>query len=332
MTVGIMPHPAYVEAREGLKVLVRNRVPGEISALVGLSGMGKSEVRFAVMQSEFGDTRAWGRGRLPATMVLAAPTDVGTFNSKDFALRMLQSVQDPSLEWLGARANMEDADVIYRSNQLKIDGELWRRARRDTTEHLMLRQFVACAKARGLEILVIEQAGSMTHVRPKQRPDLHMNSLMCLCMDAGIHVVLIGVPRTCLLWLSDGEVSRRTRCVYVRRYHLERNDDVAAVKQIIATLAQSLTRAERLVIYNSLDLIFHATLGIYDELRSLLNRMVVARDAEGSTSVKRAHLEMSVHPLPRLQSMYEAARLVDVAQRPASPKDARDLFSSVLAP
>ncbi len=96
----IILHPHYVEARASLLRALDAALPGELIFVVGLSGIGKSELRKQVMNSFCGDPKSWGKGRIPAISVRATPSDKSFFNPKDFMLRLAVAVNEPQIGWL----------------------------------------------------------------------------------------------------------------------------------------------------------------------------------------------------------------------------------------
>jgi hypothetical protein len=307
----VVLHPAFVTTRGKLYRAIKEATPGQIIAVIGLAGSGKSEIGLGAMQHFFGDVSIWGDGLLPAAFVLATPSERGLYNSKEFASRLLQSVQDPTLDWLKPRSDIDDPGILHTIAKTKLESDFWKKKHKDTTEPMMLRQFVESAKARRLKVLFIEQAGSMAHVKGKQSPSDHMATLMCVAMDAGIVVVLFGVPKSSALWLGNEEVSRRTDVITLDRYRFSRKEDREVVYRILLNLQPGLTSAERKLLFGNLELVFSTTLGIFDELHHFLKRAMQARDEGQSTALSIAHLEAAIHPKVRLESIYSSATLLE---------------------
>lgn len=326
----IVDHTAFVDAQSELTIALRHAAPGAITALVGLAGSGKSEIRWAVMRALFGDANAWGTGQLPATLLLAKPVERGLYNSKDMATRLVQAVQDPTLDWLKRRNEVANADVVHLINQVKLESCKWVTLRRETTEPAMLRQFIDSAIARGLRLLAIEQAGSMTHVKRGTPPSHHLASLMCTAMEAKIHILLIGVPATSYLWVGNEEVSRRTQRITIRRYRYDVEADRKCVASLLIGLTPDLDQRERDLMFKRIDWIFASTLGVYDELHQFVGRALSAKRNSGSKILKDEHLQLAIHPEVRLEALYSSATLLDTVTKATDAATAISLMRESL--
>ena len=269
-------------------------------------------------------------GQLPATLLLAKPVERGLYNSKDMVTRLVQAVQDPTLDWLKQRNEVANADVVHLINQMKLESSKWATLRRETTEPAMLRQFIDSAIARGLRLLAIEQAGSMTHVKRGTPPSHHLASLMCTAMEAKIHILLIGVPATSYLWVGNEEVSRRTQRITIRRYRYDVEADRVCVASLLIGLTPGLDQRERDLMFKRIDWIFASTLGVYDELHQFVGRALSAKRHSGSKFLKDEHLQLAIHPEVRLEALYASATLLDTVTKATDAATAISLMRESL--
>lgn len=313
----IIVHPAFETARAEARGFLERAQPGEVIFVPGLSGSGKSEIRWDLMRYFAGRPSEWAPGTMPAAMLLATQTDKGLFNSKDFARRLWQTSVDPTLEWLKSRHDIDDPDIVHRINQARLDGPKWTTSRTYFTESDMLERFITAASQRKLKALFIEQGGTLADVPRSWNPSRYMIGLLTTALRAGLVLVIFGIPTIGVLWSDSQEVARRKYVAPIRRYEIGRPADVAALEGLIVTLARRETEGVRRSLLEHIDEIYVGTLGIFDELRRIIDLSTNRMRQRGGRKVSRTDIRQSFRTQAEMETMYRDAKVLDEVTKPA---------------
>lgn len=323
----IVLHPAFVRAKEGLLRALEAEARGQLIFVIGLSGAGKSEIRYACMPIYAGPPNTWGKGQLPVIAVRAAPTDRSNFNSKELATRLNLQITEPDLGWLARRSEVDDADGVHFRTETRLTDPFWTGMRRASTEYQLRLYFERMAIARGLKVIFIEEAASMTFTHARKSPGDHMVNYMCLAEEIGATLVLFGVPRTAALWDGNAEVRRRSRFVFVERYRLAKLSDRACFERLVVSLAQGLRFSTPDLLRRNLGLAYAASAGVYGELQGFLMRADDLRAAEGVGAIRKQHLEEAIYSEEDLNTLHRDAEAFDRLCHPAGASFVKELVS-----
>lgn len=131
----IILHPAFTQAREALARALVTDMPGQLIFVVGLSGAGKSEIRYAAMQAFAGSPELWAPGKLPVIALRAAATDRSSFSSKEFMTRFYLELLEPNLGWLAERSGIQDPDLGHLLSEARLTSPFWKELRHKSPEH-----------------------------------------------------------------------------------------------------------------------------------------------------------------------------------------------------
>lgn len=321
-------HPAFEKARDGLLRALRTDMPGQLIFVIGMSGAGKSEIRYTSMPIFSGDPSMWRTGEIPAIAVRATPSDRSYFSSKEFALRLYAEMAQPDIRWLDERSTVEDADRGHVLADARLTDPLWKDFRNHHTEHQLRASFERMAVARGLRAIFVEEAGSITYTQAGKHPGDHMVSYMCLAEEIRATLVLFGVPRMAALWQGNAEIRRRSRFVFVDRYRLKEQADRTSFGRLAVSLARGyrLSRADLLL--NNLDLAYVASAGVCGELKGFLLRADDLRAREGETSIQKRHLESAIYSDGELDTLHRDAAAFDELKGTAAPSSIREVLKN----
>jgi len=327
MSSPIVLHPAFVQAKDALLRALVTDVPGQLIFVIGLSGAGKSEIRYATMQAYAGNPKGWGRGHLPAIAVRATPSDRSYFSSKEFAMRLYVELREPNLGWLTHRSAVDDPDDVHLRSEERLTDSFWKNFRYTRTEHDLRSHFERMAVARGLRAIFVEQAASITRTNARKDPRDHMESYMCLAEEIGVTLVLFGVPAASVLWKGKAEIRRRSRFVFVERYRLSDANDRACFERLAVSLAQGYRFATPDLLRRNLDLAYAASAGVCGELKGYLTRADDLRAGQGVDMILKQHLEGAIYAEEDLVTLHEAASAFDVLRTPASASAIRRVLA-----
>jgi hypothetical protein len=292
---------------------------GNIVFLVGLAGAGKSKLSRVLLNEVAGHPETWGAGRIPAIRVRAAPTDRSYYSPKDMQSRLNVELQGPRLDWLSTADDGDDAVVDALEQDISESHRVWQKLRTKLSENDMRRVFEATGRARGLTHLFIDQAGSIAFTQRGRAPSEHMYSLMCLGEEIPVTLVLFGTPRMQALWDGNREICRRSTINFFPRYRSSQREDMEALGRLCLTLSAGLTFEPRARPVNALRTIYAATLGVFDEVRTLFERAEQRREASGAAAISQVHLETAVRTKRELETLYEDAILFDQMMEVGDP-------------
>lgn len=319
-------HPAFVRAREALARALYTDMPGQLIFVIGLSGAGKSEIRYDAMQLFAGAPEQWVEGKLPAIALRAAAADRSSFSPKEFMTRFYLELHEPNLEWLSKRSMIDNPDQGYLRTEARLSDAFWIDMRRRTTEHQLRAYVERMAVARGLRAVFVEEAGSLTYTHRQKHPGDHMVNYMCLAEEIGITLVLFGVPRASVLWEGNAEICRRSRFVFVERYRLNSPADRENFERLAVSLAQAYKFSRGDLLRRNLDLAYASSAGVCGELKSYLIRADDLRAGDGAESITKIHLEDAVYSEAALHALHADAAQFDALRTPASSSAIRRIL------
>jgi hypothetical protein len=314
----IILHPAFTQAREALARALVTDMPGQLIFVVGLSGAGKSEIRYAAMQAFAGRPKLWAPGKLPVIALRAAATDRSSFSSKEFMTRFYLELLEPNLGWLAERSGIQDPDLGHLLSEARLTSPFWKELRHKSPEHQLRGYVERMAVARGIRAVFVEEAASLTYTHRQKHPGDHAVNYMCLAEEIGTTFVFFGVPRMSILWEGNAEIRRRSRFVFVNRYRLDSSADRHNFERLAVSLANRyrFTRAD--LLRRNLDLAYASSAGVFGELKSYLLRADDLRAAEGVDVISKLHLEEAVYTENALRTLHDDARAFDLLRTPAS--------------
>lgn len=307
----IVRHPAFEQAKEGLLRAMNTDTPGQLIFVIGMSGAGKSEIRYATMPVFAGDPSRWGTGKVPVIAVRATPSDRSCFSSKEFASRLYLEMLEPDVGWLAQRVAVDDVDQGYVRAEARLTDPFWRNRRSQSTEHQLRTCFERTAVARGLRAIFVEEAASMTYTQSRKHPGDHMVNYMCLAEEIGVTLVLFGVPRVAALWEGNAEIRRRSRFVFVNRYRLQEKGDRISFERLVVSVARDYSFSKPDLLWRNLDLAYAASAGVFGELRGYLIRADDLRATEGKATIQQRHLEEAIYPESELGTLHGDAATFD---------------------
>jgi hypothetical protein len=305
-------HPAFVRARAGLLKALDTDEDGQLIFVIGLSGAGKSEVRYAVMPIFAGEPETWRKGGLPAISVRATPSDRSTFSSKEFASRLYFEILEPNLGWLARRASVEDADQGHAYAETRLKSPFWTGLRNHLPEHRLRACFEDMAKTRGLRGIFIEETTSMTYTQSGKDPRDHMVNCMCLAEEVKATMVFFGVPRMAALWEGNAEIRRRSLFVFVNRYRIQDKSERASFGRLAVSLAEQYKFSRPDLLVRNLDVAYAASAGVCGELKGYLRRADSLRADEGQHVIHKRHLEEAIYPPRELDTLHRDAEAFDI--------------------
>lgn len=312
----LLMHTKFAASRTDLLSTLQFAGPGSLVFVVGISGVGKSELRYEAMRTLSGTPSSWGNGEMPAVAVRATLTDRGFFNPKDLAMRMAHSLRHPDLSWLRSRDEVEDPDVVHVEVEIARREPVWAERRRNSTEHGLRFEFERHAQARRLRWLFIEESTSICTVPRGRSIHNYVMGLMQLAEECSLTIVLFGTPRIAALWDSFPDVRRRSLFVWVERYREDRPEDHLAFGSLVMALARQYALSSPDLLVKNLELAIANSAGSFGELKQYLARADQARRRRRAESIDASDLVAASYSRDQILCMWEVAKEFDRLQEP----------------
>nr|WP_298128835.1 AAA family ATPase [uncultured Pseudoxanthomonas sp.] len=314
--MSIIQHPHYLAPRQRLLEAFDRYRPGHVIIIIGPSGVGKTTLRHSAMREAFGRPASWGVGRIPVVEAIARLPSDGYFSSKALAISLIDELRAPRLQWLEERPDRKHIAEI-------ADAQAWWDAHLGLriTEANAWRLLQRLLGARHCKFVSIDQANGLLKDRANKSPTDHMLHLMSFAEDAGIMLILTGVPEVVRLWLIHSELRRRVDVVWVPPYSEARNDDRQNFATLIRSLASRYALCDAKVLLGMDADLMAASGGVIDELIRLLERAVSLAEAEKARRVTRQHLERCFYADHDLEALWKDIRMFENAMKPGSVRE-----------
>lgn len=291
----MLDHPAYVTARRSLRAALDGAPPGSMIFLIGPSGVGKTQLRHAVMREVYGNPSSWGRGRLPITEAYATLPHLGFYSSRALALELLRQLNTPDLHWLSSdEVGARPARPIAIETQ---NAEAWDFARsRSASEDRCWESVMRTARARGCGTVSIEHATAMLATRQNKTPADHIQNLVSLAEGHQLRFLLTGVARVTELWDVHHDLRRRVLPIWFAPYNDRRRPgDRLSFLRLLRSLSNRLGYIDADVVGSMPDDLMAATAGICGEIIQLFERARLLAVGDGVEVVRRKDLEQAVY-------------------------------------
>lgn len=322
MPAKLLLHPKFCAVRNDLLSTLLLAQPGTLIFVIGISGVGKSELRYEAMKEVAASPSTWADGTLPAVAVRATLTDRSFFNPKDLAMRLAHSLRHPDLSWLRSRDEIDDPDAIHAQLEVARKAPLWIDTRRNFTEHALRFEFERHARARHLRWIFIEECASIATVPRGKSVHNYLLGLMQLAEECGLTIVMFGTPRAASLWDSYPDVRRRSLFVWAERYREDRKEDHMTFASLALSLARALPLSSPDLVTKNLEMALSNSAGSFGELKQFLARADQARRRRGANAIETEDLYSASYSRGHLLSMWADAKAFDELQEPnPSPRD-----------
>jgi len=327
----LIPHAGFAEAVSATEAMLLNSRPGSLCRLVGLTGIGKSEVAMRAARTIAGPRAAWPEGSLPVVFARATKADRGRFSPKAFAETMFAACMRPDLRWTECHGVAGMPDRIAEQSLLTTQSEFWQNFRSKTNETALRTAFEENCIARRTALVVIEDVHAMCSCTRNVRPSDFVQPWMASFERVGVTALFVGTPAMYELWDGEGEIARRSKAVYMRRYQTtsksDREDFGAAIKTLSLDYAWGAYEP-----IQDIETIYLATMGVFGQVLALFDRARVRAAGFGRDTIARADLQASVPNDHELMRMANLAASFDRLARPADIEAARKIYSAATEP
>lgn len=268
------------------------RQPGAIIWLCGPSGVGKSHLLMDCLRSTFDTRSKWGVGIVPAVRVRATLSDRNKFNPKDLALRLNLGLSDPNPVWAADGSNpfARATDGLHQQ-EISDASAQWCDTRSAKPEHALRVAFERSAVPRGVSVIAIEEAASLTKVHLHQSSRNYMTSLMQMNEEIGSTLLMCGTQEMEPLWLGNREVLNRSSWVWFHPYERDHGSDLRGYVELIKALSKRHFSGSEQCVLDNRDLVALNGGGVFGTTMAYLKRADAIRTMQGDSSLSRNILQ-----------------------------------------
>jgi hypothetical protein len=294
-------HPRLVAAKDALLSAIQFGEPNSIVMVFGPTGVGKTtllrRVENLLIDKAATDANALP-GRLPVVTVEAVAPDSGNFGWRDYFIRLLDNMEDPSTRY----------------NCLPVNPPTFVKTGRRTESTARYRYAVEQAlRHRRPGAVIIDEAQHFTRLSSGRRLLDQLDVIKSMANQTQTVHVLAGTYELLALRDLNGQLSRRTTHVHIARYRADDVEDRKAFIQTVYSLQQVLPFRELPDLVREWRFLYDCSSGCVGILKQLLARTLADALSRNAATFSRADLER--HALPSAQRERILAETMDGESR-----------------
>jgi len=295
-TTKVIAHPHLKAVHDAVMQAIQQPSGAALLFVVGPTGVGKTTLRRRIEQqliSDFLPTLSEHPARIPVVGVEALAPESGSFNWKDYYIRLLRALHEPligeKLDY-GIRGMRENS-----AGQLVIGPSVVVAELRSTLE--------GCLRARQPAAVLIDEAQHLKKMTSGRRLLDQMDTLKSLASTTQTLHILIGTYELLGLTHLSGQLSRRSSELHFARYRFDDPDERQMFGRVLYTFQHQLPLAEAPDLVGQLEYIYERCVGCVGVLKTWLTQALAAALAEDASTLTRAMLDRWAIPLPSLMRM-----------------------------
>lgn len=291
-----MAHPKLLEAAQKLMQTVEEPAGIALLFLFEPTGVGKSTLLRRVTQKMLESTLptlAEDAGCIPIAGVEAATPEFRNFDWKDFYLRALQAVQEPTIHF----------PVHQRLTNLKL------RTLLESALH-----------QRQLKVFYIDEAQNLAKVASARILQDQTDCIKSLANLTGVQFVLAGTYDLLVLRNLNAQLCRRSMDIHLPRYKAENTEDLKAFRGIVQTFQRHLPLPEEPDLLSHWEFCYERSIGCVGLLKDWLSRALVAALEEGAKTLTVGHLENHAWSLEQCMVLLTEANMGEAQLEPRTAR------------
>jgi len=214
------------------------------------------------------------------------------------------AITDPDFSWMAPNSRDMDVDLNHvRADEIAVS-EYWLNFRETHAQRKIQNSFEQQAKARKLQYIFVEEAGTININHLIQSNRGHMENLIRMIEEINCVLVMFGTHLSARLWLDNAEVLTRSHFHYIKPYDLTSKDGLKQMQAIAKALGKNFPLEEERTVLNNSDLFMLNSAGVFGQAFAFLERADNARKSEGENVITKAHLEAAAGTQAQLDTIW----------------------------
>lgn len=290
----IVSHPKMKVALESLKneILYGSQ---NIIMVVGPSGVGKSRLFKATIISflkDFEKEMEEDKGMIPITGIELPNPDLGKFNWKDFYYRVLQSLNEPLIDYKKNVERFSD-DKKFRSTE---------------TAPALRRSIENAFEYRKTKALLIDEAQHFFTIHSNSRGkseqnQRQFNSIKSLANMSNTKIVLFGTYDLNAVFNLDGQLSRRVKEIHFPRYNISNKEDGEIFRSMLYTFQKLIPLAKEPDLLKHQEYLYEYSIGCIGILKEWLLRCTLDAMKNNEETITLGNLQNNALQLSKLLTL-----------------------------
>lgn len=299
----VIPHRNWVAGQRRLRDSLTKHRPGRLVVIIGVSGVGKTTLRWSVLRELFGDPLLWRCGNLPVMEVMGLLSKNAYFSSKGLAEDSYNQLFVPDLTWLLRDAPPSPQNAAIEESVLKSQ-EFWVGKRPILTETSSWNGFKDTARTRGLKIYSLEHASALCINHKDTTPAQHIINLMSVMENCGAMGLLTAVQNGAELWKERSEIRRRMDVIWLAPYDVSVPDDLKHYLALLKKIGTRYTFDPPNLLGALAPEIAAATASVFDEMVTLLERSFNNARDQGRSTIRKADIQDAYYNAKDLKTLW----------------------------
>lgn len=289
----IIGHPLLTATRDVALDLIREPAGKQLALIMGPTGVGKTtlfnRLKKHLVDEDFAAVMAENKGEIPVVAVRTRAPESGSFDWRDFYIRILKEMHDPAAE----------LDLA-----LSTGGKISKVSQLSTLNLMLLREMVENAfHHRSVRVLLVDEAQHFQKMASGRRLRDQMDTLKSLAELRDVFIVLVGTYELIQMRELNGQLTRRCASLHFPRYRCDEPGEWAQFKNAVHSLAARIQRnGEENRLGDHVDLLYKGSCGCFGVLKNWLTRALKLAERENKP-IGKAELERTMEPTSALLKM-----------------------------
>ena len=286
----IIGHPLLTATRDVALDLIREPAGKQLALIMGPTGVGKTtlfnRLKQHLVEEDFAADMVENKGAIPVVSVRTRAPESGSFDWRDFYIRILKEMHDPAAE----------LDLA-----LSTGGKVSKVSQLSTLNLMSLREMVENAfHHRSVRVLLVDEAQHFQKMASGRRLCDQMDTLKSLAELRDVFIVLVGTYELIQMRELNGQLTRRCASLHFPRYRYDEPGELAQFKNAVHSLGVRLQRnGEEHRLGDHVDMLYKGSCGCFGVLKNWLTRALKLAEGEDKR-IGEAELERTMEPTSAL--------------------------------
>lgn len=319
MTKDPIEHKHYEDARNHLRLALKEHIPGRMIGICGMPGAGKTFLRNEVFRQILGNPQSWGDGYIPATEVMVLLDTNSTFSPKAFAARSHRAVLRPDLRALYRDSSVDLSESYLKS--LHAAERAWSSSRsaQRTAEHEYWQSFGEALLDRQIKYVFFEHAAAIGRSAKGDLPGNHLWNLMSLLESTNSMGILNLIPEGHQLWEGRPEIAERLERVFIQPYDIcDKAQLTEFGTKVVLGVAKRYELESEQVIRCQINEIAIATATGMRPVERMFAKATVNAARRGSAKIGAIDIASAFESAEHVSALWRQANLLRSISRPAT--------------